>query len=67
MFAAPILFAWLQPYVEHVTDIRETRELDVAAIMDVIFILSLFILGGDFWDKLRSLFVHEAKVIFPAK
>jgi len=30
-------------------------------------ILSLFVLGGDFWDKLRSLFVNKAKASFPEK
>ena len=26
---------------------------------------SLFVLGGDFWDKLRALFLHEARAVFP--
>lgn len=32
---------------------------------DLTFIVSLFILGGDFWDKLRALFIYEAKAVFP--
>jgi hypothetical protein len=32
---------------------------------DVVFIASLFVLGGDFWDKLKALFVFSAKVSFP--
>ena len=28
---------------------------------------SLFVLGGDFWDKLRSLFVREAKAVVPGE
>jgi len=31
----------------------------------VLLVASLFVLGGDFWDKLRALFVHEARVQFP--
>jgi hypothetical protein len=31
---------------------------------DLIFIGSFFVLGGDFWDKLRSLFVRTAKARF---
>jgi hypothetical protein len=27
---------------------------------------SLFVLGGDFWDKLRALFLYQARAIFPA-
>ena len=30
-------------------------------------IMSLFVLGGDFWDKLRALFVRQAKAVFPEK
>jgi hypothetical protein len=29
------------------------------------FISSFFVLGGDFWDKVRALFSHEAKVQIP--
>jgi hypothetical protein len=32
---------------------------------DLLLIVSLFILGGDFWDKLRALFVRDAKAVFP--
>ena len=32
---------------------------------DLLFVASLFVLGGDFWDKLRALFVYDAKAQFP--
>jgi hypothetical protein len=28
---------------------------------DLIFLVSLFVLGGDFWDKLKALFIFESK------
>jgi hypothetical protein len=28
----------------------------------LLLISSLFVLGGDFWDKVRALFVHAARV-----
>ena len=31
---------------------------------DFIFLSGLFVLGGDFWDKLRGLFVYDARVEF---
>jgi hypothetical protein len=34
----------------------------VSLIGDVIFVASLFVLGGDFWDKIRALFVYRARV-----
>jgi hypothetical protein len=34
---------------------------------DVLQFSSLLVLGGDFWDKLRALFVRQAKATFPVK
>jgi len=39
----------------------------VALAGDLLMMLSLFILGEDFRDKLRSLFVREAQVVFPLR
>jgi hypothetical protein len=32
---------------------------------EVLFIVTLFVLGGDFWEKLRALFIYDAKVQIP--
>jgi hypothetical protein len=32
-----------------------------------VWLLSLFVLGGDFWDKLRALFIHGAKATLPQR
>lgn len=29
---------------------------------DLLLLASLFVLGGDFWDKVKALFVHGDKV-----
>lgn len=34
-------------------------------IADFLFIVTLFVLGGEFWDKLRALFLYDAKVYMP--
>ncbi|MGD9684553.1 MAG: hypothetical protein AB7W16_25595 [Candidatus Obscuribacterales bacterium] len=39
--------------------------LYVCLSADVFFVISLFVLGGDFWDKLRALFIYEARAVFP--
>jgi len=31
------------------------------------FVASLFVLGGDFWDKIRALFLHSARAQVTAK
>jgi hypothetical protein len=39
----------------------------VNLIGDMMFVSSLFVLGGNFWDKIRALFVHDAIVRVPAQ
>jgi hypothetical protein len=38
--------------------------LPYAIAGDILIITSLVVLGGDFWDKIRSLFIHDAEVNF---
>ncbi len=65
MFSLPILFAWVSPYAHGFIPGYQGNEVAFAVIGDLILLASLFVLGGDFWDKLRSLFVHGAKVSIP--
>jgi hypothetical protein len=37
--------------------------LPYAIAGDITLILSLFVLGGDFWDKVQALFLYDAKVM----
>ena len=61
-----IVLGSLGPYVAHdAFAFREEHPRVLAFIGDLLLLVSLFILGGDFWDKLRALFVREAKVVFP--
>jgi hypothetical protein len=66
MFFLPFLVAFLGPYVAQwvPADIVD-RRLVVGLLGDTVFLASLFVLGGDFWDKLRALFVPGAKARFP--
>jgi hypothetical protein len=65
MFCTPLIFAFIDPYAGHLIPGREAHTKLFAFGGDLLLLTSLFILGGDFWDKLRSLFVHGAKVEFP--
>ena len=67
MFFAPIIFGWASPYFGHHLPGFETRTLTYAVAGDVLLLSSLFVLGGAFWDKLRSLFKHNAYATFPDK
>jgi hypothetical protein len=67
MFATPIVFGWASPYFGHHLPGFATKTLIYALAGDVLLLISLFVLGGAFWDKLRSLFQHNAYAIFPDK
>lgn len=62
MFVLPVVFGWLGPYGVHRIPGYETHRFVVSVIGDVMFIASFFVLGGDFWDKIRALFIQSAKV-----
>lgn len=67
MFVVLILLGSLGPYIAHdAFAFRQDHPRVLAGIGDVLLLVSLLVLGGDFWDKLRALFVREAKVVFPA-
>jgi hypothetical protein len=65
MFAVPIVFGWLAPYAADLIPGYPGNELTYAIVGDLLLLVSLFVLGGDFWDKLRALFIRGAKVVFP--
>jgi len=65
MFIIPIAIGWLTPYAFHHLPGYEKYHLIYGLPGDLLLIASLFVLGGEFWDKLRSLFVHGAKASFP--
>jgi hypothetical protein len=66
LFVLPLLLAFVSPYASELAPELGTPGLVVGAVGDLTLLVSLFVLGGDFWDKLRSLFVYEARARFPA-
>ena len=67
MFVIPLLFGWLSPYLQKLIPQYEGNRVLLAAAGDFIFVSSLIVLGGDFWDKVRSLFVHDAIAVLQEK
>ena len=67
LFVVPIIFAWVSPYLAEIAPSigRHTVKGGIAA--DVLLIVSLFVLGGNFWDKLRALFIRDATVVLPGE
>ena len=64
MFSVPIIFGWLAPYAADLIPGYPGNEFTYAVVGDLLLLASLFVLGGDFWDKLRGLFIHGAKAVF---
>ncbi len=59
MFCFPLVLAWALPYFGNHIPYYESNKLWFFIAGDVMFIVSFFVLGGDFWGKIRSLFIHE--------
>jgi len=64
MFFIPVIFALILPYLINTIGFVKENYLTIAIGSDILLVLSLFVLGGDFWDKLRSLFIHRSRVEF---
>jgi len=63
MFCLPLISAILEPYVDTIWPGLWPSSWILELVGDAMLIASLFVLGGNFWDKLRALFVRTATVI----
>ncbi len=62
-----VVFAYLTFYVPEIIPGYNFYRIHMNLTADAMLVVTLFILGGDFWEKLRALFVYEARVCFPPK
>jgi hypothetical protein len=62
LFTIPILFGFLEPYLGHFFEGLKNIPIRLYLAFDLLFVASLFVLGGDFWDKLRGLFDYQARI-----
>ncbi|MCZ6520265.1 MAG: hypothetical protein O6848_02065, partial [Bacteroidetes bacterium] len=58
LFTTPLIAGWGLPYLALFFKPFGNGVLWMYLVGDVIFISSFLVLGGDFWDKFRALFVH---------
>jgi hypothetical protein len=63
MFTLPLVTTFLEPYDDYIWPAALTHGWQVELASDLIFIASFFVLGGNFWDKIRALFVRTAEVV----
>src|SRR5262245_33428194 len=66
MLVGPTLYAWIASYVPSWLPEDYVLRVLVNVGLDLITLASLFVLGGDFWDKVRALFIHDARVVLPS-
>ena len=64
MFCVPILFGWVSIYIAELIPGFTLTPLLYALGGDLLLLASLIVLGGNFWDKIRALFIYDAEVRF---
>jgi len=65
MFFLPFVPSYVMAYAPHLLPEFASWRVYINIFNDLVFLSSLFVLGGDFWDKLRALFTYSAKASFP--
>jgi hypothetical protein len=65
LLTAPVIFVWITRYVPSWLPEGGAARLWAHLGLDLCIVASLFVLGGDFWDKLRALFLNEARAVIP--
>ncbi|MBM3543185.1 MAG: hypothetical protein FJX44_01560 [Alphaproteobacteria bacterium] len=60
-----IAYAWLGTYVPELMPSDPSARLWANLALDLVLVASLFVLGGEFWDKLRALFLYDARAVLP--
>ena len=62
LFSIPLILGILQPYLGYFFSVFEEIPLAVTMGLDFLLLLSLFVLGGEFWEKLKGLFQYDTVV-----
>ncbi|AHL75353.1 hypothetical protein CH92_09600 [Stutzerimonas stutzeri] len=65
MFCLPLLSSFLEPYVDALAPGLRPNNWALQLLGDVLLVGSFFVLGGNFWEKLRALFIRRARVTTP--
>ncbi|MGB0970668.1 MAG: hypothetical protein ACPGVG_06870 [Mycobacterium sp.] len=63
LFGVPLLIGWIGSYLAAWRPEDYPIRIGINLALDLTLVSSLFVLGGDFWDKLRALFRHDARAM----
>ena len=62
MFTIPLVLGWVGAYVAYLIPAYVEHRFAFNFAADLMWLSSLFVLGSDFWDKVRALF-NDSPVI----
>jgi hypothetical protein len=60
MFCLPLVWTMLGPYADQFWPGLRSNVWQLQALGDLLLVASFFVLGGDFWTKVRALFIRTA-------
>lgn len=63
MFCLPLVCSFLEPYVDTLAPGLRPNSWALQLLGDALLVGSFFVLGGNFWEKLRALFIRTARVV----
>jgi len=66
MLFLPLAATFLEPYTSPYIVHENAPSWLWAAVNDSLFLMSFFVLGGEFWDKVKALFIYESRALLPA-
>lgn len=61
LFTFPLIVGWILPYLVLYFENIDKVPLWAFVTIDAAFLSSFFVLGGEFWDKFRALFINRPK------
>jgi hypothetical protein len=62
-----VIFAYITFYAPHWLPGYDDHRVAINLTADFLFVITLIILGQEFWEKLRALFIYDAKASRPQK
>jgi hypothetical protein len=65
MLFLPLAVSLLEPYSTPLLAMEHLPHWVFGAVEDTLFLMSFFVLGGEFWDKVKALFIYEARAVLP--
>ena len=60
-----VIFGYITFYAPHWIPAYDEYRISINLTADALLVITLFILGQEFWEKLRALFIYDARASIP--